>query len=229
MICPTCNKEIEDGVLVCEYCGQEFVYEEYEEEEEVVAEEATVEEVAEEAAVEEVAEEAVVEEVAEEAAVEEVAEETVVEEVAEETVEEEAVEEAAVEEVTEEVTEEVAEEVAEAEEEVAVAPKKGLSIAAFVCAICGAAFALTPAGIVLSILALVFNYKYKAKGGEVTKMVKATKILGIIALAVSGAVFVIGLCSGSFLAATRWNDCEKFVRRFIDWVGDFFKLFRVFR
>ena len=225
MICPTCNKEIEDGVLVCEYCGQEFVYEEYEEEEEVVAEEAAVEEVAEEAAVEEVAEEAAVEEVAEEAAVEEVAEETVVEEVAEETVEEEAVEEAAV----EEVTEEVAEEVAEAEAEVAVAPKKGLSIAAFVCAICGAAFALTPAGIVLSILALVFNYKYKAKGGEVTKMVKATKILGIIALAVSGAVFVIGLCSGSFLATTRWNDCEKFVRRFIDWVGDFFKLFRVFR
>lgn len=217
MICPTCNKEIEDGVLVCEYCGQEFVYEEYEEEEEVVAEEAAVEEVAEEVAVEEVAEEAVVEEVAEE---------TVEEEVAEETVEEEAVEEAAVEEVTEET---VVEEVAEAEAEVAVAPKKGLSIAAFVCAICGAAFALTPAGIVLSILALVFNYKYKAKGGEVTKMVKATKILGIIALAVSGAVFVIGLCSGSFLATTRWNDCEKFVRRFIDWVGDFFKLFRVFR
>ncbi|MBQ8546444.1 MAG: hypothetical protein IJ437_05850 [Clostridia bacterium] len=28
MICPTCGKEIEDGALVCEYCNQEFTYEE---------------------------------------------------------------------------------------------------------------------------------------------------------------------------------------------------------
>ena len=34
MICPTCGKEIEDGALVCEYCNQEFTYEE-----EAVAEE----------------------------------------------------------------------------------------------------------------------------------------------------------------------------------------------
>lgn len=54
MICPTCGKEIEDGALVCEYCNQEFTYEEEATE---VAEAEAVEE-----AVEEVAEE--VEEVA---------------------------------------------------------------------------------------------------------------------------------------------------------------------
>ena len=32
MICPKCNKEIKDRSPVCEYCGQEFAYEEYEEE-----------------------------------------------------------------------------------------------------------------------------------------------------------------------------------------------------
>lgn len=217
MICPTCNKEIEDGVLVCEYCGQEFVYEEYEEEEEV----APVEEAVEEAP----AEEAVVEEEVEEAVVEEIAEETV-----EEAVVEEAVEETVVEEAVEETVEEVAEEPIQAVEKKNTAESKnGFKIAAFVCAICGAAFAFTPAGVVLAILALVFNGKYIANGGEVSKMTKATKIVGIIALAVSGAILVVSLCSGSFLAATRWNDCEKFVRRFIDWIGDFFRLFRVFR
>lgn len=41
MICPTCGKEIEDGALVCEYCNQEFTYEEEAVEE--VAEVETVE------------------------------------------------------------------------------------------------------------------------------------------------------------------------------------------
>ena len=44
MICPTCGKEIEDGALVCEYCNQEFTYEEEAVEAAEVAEE--VEEVA---------------------------------------------------------------------------------------------------------------------------------------------------------------------------------------
>ena len=52
MICPTCGKEIEDGALVCEYCNQEFTYEEEVAEAEEVVE---AEEVAEAEDVEEVA------------------------------------------------------------------------------------------------------------------------------------------------------------------------------
>ncbi len=182
MICPTCNKEIEDGVLVCEYCGQEFVYEEYEEE---AAEEAA---------------EGVAEGVAEEA-VEETAEETAVESVENDV------------------------------EEVEVAKKsyKRFKITAFILALCGIATMLTPVGFVLSILALIFNRVYKKKSGETSKMVKATKVLGIIVLIISTIASAVIIIGGGTFTVNNWRDFERFGKRFVRWVEDFFKLFRVFR
>ena len=163
MICPKCNKEIKDRSPVCEYCGQEFAYEEYEEE-------------------------------------------TVVPSV-----------------------EKVAPKATEEAEESVKKPSNKLSIAAFVCAICSIVFIFTPVGFILSLLALIFNRAYKKSGGDVNKVVKATKIIGIIVIIISGIITAMALAGGSIFAANRWDDIEEFCEDFADWVGDFFKLFRAFK
>lgn len=149
----------------------------------------------------------------------------------EETVAEETVEVA--EETAEETAEAVVESYEEAEEveEVDVGEKspKGFSIAAFVLSICGAVFALTPIGVVLSVLALVFNGVYKKKGGESNKITKATKIIALIALIVSALVTVTVLAGGSVFAILNWDNLGKFFKGFWNWLERFPKLFRVFK
>ena len=146
----------------------------------------------------------------------------------EETVAEETFEVA--EETTEETIETYEDAVEEVEEvEVGEKSPKGFSIAAFVLSVCSAVFALTPFGVVLSVLALVFNGVYKKKGGEPNKMTKATKIISIVALIVSALVTVTVLAGGSVFAILNWDNLGKFFKGFWNWLERFPKLFRVFK